>query len=159
MKNAICMFLGLFILTNSFGQEKVPAVVLTAFSDREPFAEDVFWEFREDAFVGMFSDVEGLKKMFFDQTGEWLETRTRIARTALPIRVTAFINQHYGTADITYIGRVDEPKRTLYRIESELASAVVIKLLDEQGTLLDENRIEWNFSKPAVMPLLSGEER
>ena len=37
-----------------------------------------------------------------------------------------------------------QPSEMTYRIESELPSAVVIKLLNTSGRLLEEKTIEWN---------------
>lgn len=128
------------------GQEIIPDAVVEAFGKREPGISNALWEYREGAFVALFKHKDGLKKVFFDKQGVWLETRTRIALDALPEGVKKFINEHYLDAHITYIGEVEQPGiPTLYRVESELATYVVIKLLNEQGVLVKENRIDWSF--------------
>lgn len=145
MKNSIFLLMSLFFSITLFGQRPTPITVLEAFSKLEPGVSTPFWEYREGAFVAMYSHMDGLKKIFFNEKGEWLETRTRIDRQSLPVGVKRFIDEHYGEADITYIGKVDQAEHTLYRVESELNTSVVIKLLSEQGVLQKENRIDWSF--------------
>lgn len=145
MKNGAFLLMSLFFSLSLFSQKEISSSALAAFSEREPDVSTAFWEYREGAFVAMFSHLDGLKKMFFNEEGKWLETRTRIDRESLPAGVKLFIDEHYAGADITYIGRVDQPTRTTYRVESELMTSVVIKLLNEQGVLLSENRIDWSF--------------
>ena len=128
-----------------FGQNNTPGLVLEAFSEREPEVLNPHWEYREGAFVAMYPHIDGLKKVFFNEEGEWLETRTRLAQESLPVGVKQFINERYAEADITYVGKVDQLERTLYRVESELNTSVVIKLLNEQGVLVDENKIDWGY--------------
>jgi hypothetical protein len=144
MKNVICFLLILSAIYTSSAQETIPSQVLDAFSEQEPNVQQPFWEHREGAFVAMFSDEDGLKKIFFNDYGVWLETRTRMSQNELPSGVINFIDQHYSGADITYIGKVKKSNGIAYRVESELASAVVIKLLNEEGKLLEEERIDWN---------------
>ena len=114
----------------------------TAFNKLAPEVSNPFWEFREGAVVAMFSHEEGLKKIFFNEEGRWLETRTRLTAPALPEGVKAFVEQLYATTLITYIGKVEQPSQILYRVETESADAVSIKLLNESGRLLEEDRIE-----------------
>ena len=144
MKNIIFLLLSLLISISSFGQKNTPSSVLEAFHKLEPDVSTPFWEYREGAHVAMFPHMDGLKKMFFNEDGDWLETRTRLEKESLPAGVKGFITDRYAEADITYVGKVDQPHRTLYRIESELNSSVIIKLLNEDGVLLSENRIDWS---------------
>lgn len=145
MKNTMGLLMGLFFSFGVMAQNTAPTVVLNAFSERAPEVTNPFWEYREGAFVAMYAHEDGLKKVFFDKEGQWLETRTRQVQDALPKGVKNFINEHYAAADITYIGEVEQPSRTIYRVESELLSYVVIKLLNKKGDLLQENRIDWSF--------------
>lgn len=142
MNKIMFFFLTLFLSQSLLGQSSTPNSVLEAFSKLVPTESTPYWEFREGAYVAMFSHADGLKKMFFDEKGEWLETRTRIDRQILPVGVKRFIDTHYAEANITYIGRVDQPESQLYRIESEIGTSVVIKLLSDQGVLMKEDRFD-----------------
>lgn len=143
MKKSTCLFIGLILsLSVVQAQTNTPTAVLDAFSELNPAVDNPFWEFREGSFVAMFSHEEGLKKVFFDQEGEWLETRTRLMAPALPAGVKQFVEELYATKQITYIGKVEQPTRTVYRVESETNSTVSIKLLDQGGELLKEDKIE-----------------
>lgn len=137
--------MGMFFAIGLMAQNNTPTLVLNAFSEREPEVANPFWEYREGAHVAMYAHEDGLKKVFFDKEGQWLETRTRQVQDALPKGVKKFIDEHYAAADITYVGEVEQPSRTIYRVESELLSYVVIKLLNKKGDLLQENRIDWSF--------------
>ncbi len=64
----------------------------------------------------------------------------------LPEGVRRFIQENYQTAEITFAGKVLRPNELLYRVESELSDAIIIKLLSEEGLLLREEQI--NFSTP-----------
>ncbi len=145
MKYTMSLLMGLFFSLGVMAQNTTPVMVLNAFSERAPEVMNPFWEYREGAFVAMYAHEDGLKKVFFDKDGEWLETRTRQVQDALPKGVKNFINEHYAAANITYIGEVEQPSRTIYRVESELLTYVVIKLLSKEGDLLQENRIDWSF--------------
>jgi hypothetical protein len=140
------LLISLFYAISVTGQKPIPSTVLEAFSKIEPNQSSPFWEYREGAYVAMFSHVDGLKKMFFNKKGEWIETRTRIQEQYLPLGVKRFINEHYAEADLTYIGRVDQPKNTFYRVESEFSTSVVIKLISEQGVLLKENKYDYSLN-------------
>jgi len=145
MKYTMSLLMGLFFSLGVMAQNTTPVMVLNAFSERAPEVMNPFWEYREGAFVAMYAHEDGLKKVFFDKDGEWLETRTRQVQDALPKGVKNFINEHYAAANITYIGEVEQPSRTIYRVESELLTYVVIKLLSKEGDILQENRIDWSF--------------
>lgn len=143
MKKITCLFIGLFLALGGIqAQDNIPTTVLAAFHELAPEVKSPFWEFREGAFVAMFSHEKGLKKVFFNQDGQWLETRTRLMAPALPKGVKQFVEQLYTTALITYIGEVEQPARTVYRVETESIDTVSIKLLSEGGELLEENQIE-----------------
>lgn len=147
MKNALILMLGLFICIELSAQQPTPEPVLEAFAERMPDVATPFWEAREGAFVAMFPHTDGLKKMFFEEDGTWVETRTRLQLASMPIGVQRFVEAHYGEADVTYMGKVEQSNRTTYRVESELDNSIVIKSLNEKGTLLKEDRIELNARK------------
>ena len=140
-----------------FAQDEVPMEVRTTFDILNPTVEEVFWEFREGAYVAAFQAPGGFTKAFFDQEGKWLETRIRVSMHLLPEKVTGFIDKHYWNADVTYVGKVLLPGGIkAYRIESELPSEIVIKILDGEGSLLDEQRISFTSleeTTPGLLPL------
>lgn len=143
MKEVIGLLLCLMISLGTVqAQSNPPIAVVEAFNKLEPEVKNPFWEFREGAIVAMFSHEEGLKKVFFNQEGEWLETRTRLMAPALPKGVKAFVQKLYATTLITYIGKVEQPSQVLYRVETESDDVVSIRLLNESGQLLEEDRIE-----------------
>ncbi len=142
MKYLSFVFLTIFLLNASFAQRTVPEAARGAFGQLYSSIENPFWEYREGANVAMFSDENGLKKVFFDNNGEWLETRTRMKPTDLPSDVFNYLDIHYQDADVTYAGKVNRPDGTFYRVESELPGVIVVKLLNEQGNLVEQENID-----------------
>lgn len=143
MRRITCLFIALIFSSVALqAQKSTPVAVLNAFAELNPEVNNPFWECREGAFVAMFSHEDGLKKVFFDQDGQWLETRTRLMVPALPKGVKQFVEQLYATRQITYLGKVEQPSRTIYRVETETLNNVSIKLLNEGGEILEEDRIE-----------------
>lgn len=142
MRN-ILLFLGICMIgSQSIAQESIPIEVQSALYDFHPTAEDVFWEHREGAIVANFFTSGDLTKVYFDEKGNWLETRARTSIHEMPEAVTAFIDQHYQNAEISYTGVVQWPDgRKAYRVESELPSEIVVKIISESGELLEEKRI------------------
>lgn len=133
----ICM-----IGSKSIAQESIPVEVQSALYDFHPTAEDVFWEHREGAIVANFFTSGDLTKVYFDEEGNWLETRARTFIHKMPKPVAAFIHRHYRNAEISYTGEVSWPDgRKAYRVESELPSEIVVKIISESGELLEEKRI------------------
>ncbi len=162
MRNTI-LFLSIWVIGSpSFAQESIPPEVQSALYDFHPTAEDVFWEHREGAMVANFFTSGDLTKVFFDEEANWLETRARTSIHEMPKAVAAFIHQHYRNAEISYTGVVSWPDgRKAYRVESELPSEVVVKILSESGKLLDEKRITFQpieTTGSALQPLPTKEE-
>lgn len=127
-----------------FNGTNVPEQVRSAFAKEFPNTENVHWEQRNDNFVATFQSEEGLKKVFYQASGAWLETRTRLSLSELPKEVYQFINSNYHDADVTFAGKVERPDGLVFRIESELPDAVIVKLLNENGVVLEEEKITYS---------------
>lgn len=144
MKNVIALaVLCLFIIPNLFAQGVIPSLaVQTTFQELHPETERPFWELREGAVVALFKEEGQLVKAFFEHNGKWRETRSRTPLTLLPEAVQYFVRAHFEHADINYLGVVTTPlQKPLYRIESEVHDAVLIKLLNAEGQLVQQDRI------------------
>lgn len=124
----------------------VPEAALKVFQQLFPKIESPFWENRQEAVVATFRDDEGLKKVFFTPEGQWQETRLRVYLSELPRGVRSFIDAHYQEAEITYLGLVQATGSVHYRVESEFADRIVLKKLDKQGILLEEEIIWLSLS-------------
>lgn len=155
--------------TYTAAQDEIPQPVTATFEEMYALTtETPSWEFREGAYVANLQAEEGLIKVFFHPYGEWLETRVRMPLSRLPKGVRNFVDNHYQTAEVTYAGKVIRNNEIIYRVESELPTAVVIKLLSEEGELLNERRIDFGAApsifqelKPLPKPparLLTGKD-
>ncbi len=138
------MLLIAFLANSATLYASVPELVEKAFRKDFPEVVNVYWEQRAEAFVAMFQDEEGLKKVFYTASGNWVETRIRLKIKSLPDGVRHFIQKHYQNADITFAGKVLRPNELMYRIESELPGAVIVKLLTEAGHLLKEEQFTFS---------------
>ena len=140
----ICMFSIQPILTAE-GLGEIPQSVKDAFAEQYPGITDPLWEKRPEGMVATFRDLQGLKKVFFSEAGNWLETRHKLHVDELPLGVIDFIDTHNGEGGvISFAGRVSSPQGTMYRIESEFPQEVVIKILDASGMLLEKQRVSFS---------------
>lgn len=140
-KILICILFCLSSLITAYTNNTIPEIVKTMFTQLYPQIEAPFWEDRSDGIVATFMDAEGLKKVFFNEDGRWIETRIYINRAQLPEGVQQFVKENYQAADITFCGKVHSDSGQWYRIESELPDRVVLKTLDESGSLIEEETI------------------
>lgn len=129
----------------------IPEAVQNSFSNMYPAVKSPFWEIRPEGIVATFRDEEGLKKAFFSEAGEWMETRIRLGLDQLPHGVQLFIKNNYRDAEISFCGKVNTPQGVRYRVESELPDRVLLKNLDAEGQLIDEHAIL--FSTAVAVPV------
>ena len=142
MKNSILALLLWAAATSATSaNDNIPAAVRESFAQLYPEIEAPFWEERHDGIVAFFQDEEGLKKAFFQEDGSWIETRIRLGRGELPEGVNNFIRENYREAEISFCGKVYTESGAWYRVESELPDRIVLKTLDEEGTLIEERAI------------------
>ena len=141
----------------AIAQEEISPKVQSAIYAFHPTTEDVIWETREEALVATFQHPDGPTKVFFDEEGRWLEIRIRKSVHLLPKGVRQYIEEHYQDAHITYAVKFRRPEgETLYWIELELPTEVVVKILSKEGVLLDEERIPFHTLRsydPSLLPL------
>lgn len=141
----IPLFLLFFMSTLAIANDNIPENVRTAFEQMFPdvHKQDVFWEVRKDAIVATFNEEGGLKKAFFAEDGEWLETRIRLYTSQLPRAVYRYLEKTHRHSDITFLAKVLHPGGYFYRIESETFEEVVIEFLDRTGALMDTQQIRF----------------
>ena len=143
MRLLVLMLLLLAGTSSVQANDQIPESVKAAFAQMHPGVSepDVYWEVRKEAIVATFNEDGGLKKAFFAENGEWLETRVRLYTSQLPRAVFNYLERSRSNADVTFLAKVLHPGGFLYRIESETFEEVVIELLDRQGSLLETKRI------------------
>ncbi len=138
-------FIVLFSLIGFFtyAQDEIPQNIKNTFTSMYGNADDLFWAFQEGAYVANFQAEKGLAMVYIHPYGDWLETRLRLPLQKLPRKVRDYVYENYQTAEVTFSGEVIQAHQTIYRVEYELPSAIVVKLLNEEGELLKERRIEF----------------
>lgn len=142
MKTAIVgAFLLILSLPAASAFSSIPEAVQNSFSKMYPAVKSPFWEIRPEGLVATFRDEEGLKKAFFSEAGEWLETRVRLGLDQMPEGVQDFIKNNYRDAEISFCGKVYTPQGIRYRVESELPDRILLKNLNTEGKLIDEHAI------------------
>ncbi len=129
---------------SSLADGQIPAPVRAAFAKLYPEIEasEVFWECSKEGIVATFETERRLTKAFFDEAGTWKESRIRLYLNQMPLPLQKLLEKHFREADITFMGKVLFPDGSqLFRVESEYYEEVVIKLLDQKGTLISEEHI------------------
>lgn len=144
-------FSSLFVLLcvfslSAFTQISVPPEAEAHFANIYPEVENPHWEYREGGISALFTLDDELIKVFYENDGEWRETRTSVSRRSLPQSVVEFISTYYRNGRITYAGQVKTQTEVYYRIESEYLQGMIIKLLTPNGQLLKEERITYTSS-------------
>lgn len=138
----------LFIsLWASLHQAEIPTVVIDAFRRDYPETTPTLWEQGREGYLVTFKQEDGLKKAVYTPSGEWIETRTRIMMRDIPTDVLRRIRQETGSEHITHIATVQCPAGIRYRIESEPAHAVIIRIFANTGELLSEDTYEFSTIK------------
>ena len=124
--------------------DPVPATVKDTFSKLYPSVDEaeIFWECNQQGIVATFENQRALTKAFFDAAGTWQESHIRLYLNQMPIAIQQLLKKHLRETDITFMGKVVFPDGShLFRVESEDFDEVVIKLLDQQGGLVEERHI------------------
>lgn len=154
MKNLLISLVLILSGGSLYAGSVAPDHVKNIFAEMFPNVEKVLWEKWDEEIVAIFNDEEGLKKVFFSDTGAWLETRKRIAPQALPLYVQTTLHERYPHLEVTYSGKIYRPQEMLYRVESESNDAVLIKIFEEGGDLLSEETIQFNMPRIHVIGYL-----
>lgn len=143
----ILLLLAGLLMANTAFATKVPEHVRQAFEKDHPEAEAAFWEITKEGYAATFQAEEGLIKAIYSESGDWKETRTRILLRDIPADIQREIRKVTGYSKTTYIGKVLSPKGRFYRIESETAEAVVVRVFDENGLLVSEEQLTFSIGK------------
>lgn len=144
----ILLFAGL-LLANFASATIVPEHIRQAFEKDHPEAHAEFWELTKEGYAATFQAEEGLKKAIYSEAGAWLETRVRILLRDIPVDVQREIRKETGYTKTTYVGKVLSPDGRFYRIESETAEAVVVRIFDENGLMISENEFVFSTNSKA----------
>jgi hypothetical protein len=143
----ILLLLAGLLMANTAFATKVPEHVRQAFEKDHPEAEAAFWEITKEGYAATFQSEEGLIKAIYSESGDWKETRTRILLRDIPADIQREIRKVTGYSKTTYIGKVLTPEGRFYRIESETAEAVVVRVFDENGLLISEEQLTFSIGK------------
>lgn len=155
MKNSLfVLVLSLFVLSSITANNGVPLIVRTSFTALYPSIKAPFWEVKNDQVVALFNDQEGMKKVFFQKNGDWMETRHRLSVAQLPTALKDFVEENYATAEITFAGKITSETGSWYRIESEFEDRIVLKDLEASGVLISQEEINFSFQNivPSRLP-------
>ena len=125
-------------------QIEVPEAAQYHLAKHYPEAQAPHWEYREGGLSAMFTVQHQLIKVFYEKSGQWRETRTRLSPTYIPQEVLVYMQTHFQNAFITYAGLVVSPSQRYYRIEAEYPDSVVIKLLTPKGDVMEEQRFTYS---------------
>ncbi len=131
---ALVVLFGLGI--NASCQEAVPAAVEKAFTSKFAKATDVRWEMEKAGEWEAEFKLDG-KKMSanFDDSGKWMETETRLAKSDLPAEALAAITDKYADFEIDEVEGVETPDFSGFEVELEKQNQKVEVLVTKDGTI------------------------
>jgi hypothetical protein len=137
MKNVFILALVLLSTNALFGQKGVPENAIATLKQKFPEAQKSKWEKEKDGDFEANFKVNGKSlSMTFSPTGEWLETESGIAVSALPAPVIAAFKKEHATATIKAAEKIEKANATSYEIEYKegLKSREIV--YDAQGVVL-----------------------
>ncbi len=142
----VCFFAFQAVLAN----DVAPKAVQQKFSEMYPDARLISWGALPEGLVATFRDREGLKKAFYKETGEWLETRVRVGLVQLPEALSAAFLTHYQDGAISSIHKVHAPQYVRYQVEIELPDRILLDVYDSEGRLLEKSTILFSANAASV---------
>ena len=132
------LFAVAFALPLSMSAQKTPEAVTKAFAAKFPTVKKVSYDHEKNGNYEAEFALNGVKMSAdFKSTGEWLETETEIAATALPANVTAAIKKAYPSATIVGAAKIETLANGI-RYEADLKTGLKKSevLYDADGQLV-----------------------
>lgn len=151
MKTVIISIVCFFALQAVSANDMIPKTVQQKFSGMYPHAQLISWEVLPEGLVATFRDKEGLKKAFYKDTGEWIETRARAGLAQLPQGLNAVLLANHKESEISFITKVYSPRGIRYRVETELPDRILLYLYDSEGRLLESSTLMFSASAARVI--------
>jgi flagellar basal body-associated protein FliL len=106
MKHILSIFIFSLIVSGTFAQLTVPAVVLNAFSSQYPGVSVEKWEEEDETWEAGFT-VNNLKNsVVYNEKGELLETEIQVKVTELPSKAIAYLNRKLPGQTITEAAKI-----------------------------------------------------
>ena len=125
-------------------QSDIPSVVLKAFQEKYPQAQDVEWEKESDTELEAEFDLNGEEMSAnFSQDGTWMETETEIKRKDLPKAVQSTLKSQFAGYEIEESEKVATPEQPeAYEVEIEKGETTLSVMLDKNGKVLKQETAE-----------------
>jgi hypothetical protein len=137
MKNVFILAFILLSITSIFAQKGVPANAIATLKQKFPEAQKSKWGKEKDGGFEANFKVNGKSlSMTFSPTGEWLETESGIAVSALPAPVLAAFKKSHGTATIKAAEKIEKADAVSYEIEYKDGLKTKEIVYDAQGVAL-----------------------
>jgi hypothetical protein len=137
MKNVFILALIVLCSNVLFAQKGVPANAIATLKQKFPNALKSKWEKEKDGGFEANFKVNGKSlSMTFSSTGEWLETESGIAVSALPAPVVAAFKKEHANATIKAAEKIEKANATSYEIEYKDGLKMKEVVYDAQGIAL-----------------------
>ena len=115
-------------------QKETPSAVTAAFAKYFPGITAKRWDKEDGNYEANFKKDGKTMSATFNAKGGWLETETDIAVAELPTAVSAYVKQHYNSAEIKEAAFIKTPKGEMY--EAEVKGKDL--LFDKSGKFIKE---------------------
>lgn len=115
----------------------VPIAVREAFAERFPAAANVEWELEDPTrYEGVFQEGGTESSANFAANGAWLETESRIAKSALPKAVTHALAANYADHIVEEAERVETPEGITFELGLVRNASTTEVLFAEDGHVI-----------------------
>lgn len=144
MKNLICVLsIGMCCFVScaqEISSNKVPSVILNAFSAEFDFAEDVEWERSGAIYHVEFEKNKRDYDVWYDETGNKVKFEEEFSIQELPTLVIEKIKSDYVAYTLDDAKRITEKGQTFFIIELDGSPSDKVVKIDALGNIMDS----WN---------------
>jgi len=125
----------------AFGQNRVPAVVKTAFSKKFPTVKHAKWS-REGKTQWEAEFKLNAKSMSanFDLNGNWKETETDLSKSSLSKKLTETLSTKFPGYKVKDVAFSETPKQSVYEVVIEKGESKWEVSLDKNGKLVGKEK-------------------
>lgn len=136
MKKTLFTIFASGLILMACGQNPTPPKeVQAAFSKKYASADDIKWEQEDDEWEAEFKNQGVKMSASFDNTGEWIETESKVKKDDIPSEVFKAISLEYNGFEIEKVEKTESNDFSGYEITLEKEETEVEILCTAEGVI------------------------
>lgn len=146
------LLLGLFM---KFRKDRVPDNIKHDFKRRFPDAKNCDWGHPKDYYEVVFYHKGKEKKVKYDESGYWIETKTAIFSSDIPENVQGILDSKFTTYNLDDVSLVTNNRgQKFYKLITDTGEVNYLLKVDDSGKLLQirdltTDKLKKTFNKDA----------